>query len=242
MRPFQYLFTGCCLLSALADSAEFRVILEPRYKTEISSEVNSTITKIDRRMGEAFEKDALLMELDDTLYQAQYKKALGLVEKFKTELEAQERLFQSKVSSIAELFAAKAALITAQADLIIAERALERCKIFAPYSGNIVELFVELHERVEPGQKLLKIQDDTVLFAKLLLPSSILPLISIGKKIELRISGGSTVAEATISRIGTVIDPASNLVKVDAEINNEKRTLIPGMLALIQLGDPTPAP
>lgn len=224
------------IFSFSLDAIDIRAVIESKERTLITSEVNSTVKVINRRMGESFlEGDALIL-LNDVVFLAGLMKARAEVSKAEADFEAAKQLWADKVISHSDYRTAEAAVATAQADLALALKAFNACFIKAPYKGKVVSLFVKLYEHVEPTQQLIEILDDSVLIAKLLIPEIYLDQIKIGDSLKLKIMETGSIVDAKIVRVGAVLDPISSLFKVEAEIDNSNDELRAGMEGLLSLG------
>ncbi|MBB63804.1 MAG: hypothetical protein CMO81_01945 [Waddliaceae bacterium] len=215
----------------------YRVVLAPKHQTVLSSSVTTRVKETPKKMGENFVEGDLLVRLDDLIFRANVKKAQAVQERAQTELSAKEELFKDNVASFFELKDAMATLAVAEADLAVAQQELEGCSLLAPYTGKIVQLYVDDHEMVQPGQALVEIVDDSLLIARLLIPSLQLPKLKIAKVLNIHIRETGETIQARITQIGSVIDPASSMVKVDAEIDNSKGNLRAGMIGTTRLGN-----
>ena len=240
MRSFTLLFTLVCS-SLMASSVSidkilelsldgYRIVLAPVHQTVLSSQVTSRVIVTEKKMGETFEKGELLVDLDSAVFKANLDKTKAVMERARTQLDAQEQLFKDNVASLFELKDAIASLAVAEADYIIAQQDLEGCSIIAPYSGKVVTVFVDEHEMVQPGQPLIEIVDDRTLVARLLIPSFELPNVSLGQTLRIHVKETNSTVEAKITNIGSVIDPSSSMVKVDAEVDNSTGELRSGMI------------
>lgn len=221
------------LLAATGFAEEVRAVLEPKEQTLITSEVNSTVKAINRRMGQNFKQDEELLLLDDVVFKANLLKAQAQLTKAKTDFESARRLFNDKTISHSDYREAEAALAVAQADLALAEKAYNACFIKAPYTGKVIDVYVKQYERVQPGQNLIAILDDSTLIARVLIPDKYSDTIKIGDAVSVRVQETGTVEEAKIVRIGAIIDPVSSLMKVEAEIPNDSGKLRPGMEGML---------
>lgn len=220
----------------------FRVILEPRYSTTLSAGIESVVSVISYRLGEAFQADDLLIQLNAITYEATHRKAVALHERAKAELRIREELFVDEVASELEVAEARASKVSAEADMILAREQLNDCTLTAPYQGKVVDVFVEEHEMVRPGQPLIEIVDDTVLLAKMLIPARYLKDLSLEDEIQIRLMDNHETVTAVVKRIGAVIDPASSMVKVHAEIDNSDSRLRAGMIGTTNLDQKAASP
>jgi hypothetical protein len=70
----------------------FRIVLDPKERTVISSELNTPVAKIYKRMGDAFEPGDLLISLDQRVMEGNYGKAAAKREKARIEWEGKKQL------------------------------------------------------------------------------------------------------------------------------------------------------
>lgn len=216
-----------CSVQLLA--VDVRAVIEPTERTMFTSEINSTVKAINRKMGESFEQGETLLQLDDVVYLAGLMKARAAVSKGEADFEAAKKLWSDRVISHSDYRTAEAELATARAELALALKAFNACFIKAPYSGKVVNVFVKLYEHVEQNQQLMEILDDGVLIAKLLIPEAFLSNLKIDDMIDLKIMETGQTVQAKVVRIGAVLDPVSSLFKVEAEIDNANNELRAGM-------------
>lgn len=216
------------------DEGIVRVILDPIHRTLLSSEVASKVITVEKKMGESFQEGDLLIKLDAVIYQAGFDKAKALLKKAEADLAAAEQLYKERTASLSELREAEANREVAKADLILAEQKLKGCEIKAPYSGEVVAVFVNEFENVKNDQNLLEIVDSRVLLGKVLVHQEKIESINTGDTVPINLPGYQTPLMGTIKRIGAVIDPASGLIKIDIEIDNQKGNLRPGLVGTTQ--------
>lgn len=208
---------------------EFRVVLDPRYTATLSAEVTSSVREITKEMGDSFKAGNLLIKLDDILFQAAHKKSQFMLERAEEQLSAKEQLYKDNVASSFELKAAQADLASAEMELTIARKNLKSCSIKAPYQGRLKKVMVNKHEVIQMGQPLIKIVQDNTLLAKLLIPSDYYDKVKIGETLELKLKEINFPVKAIISHIGAVIDPASSMMQIFAEVDNYEGKLRAGM-------------
>ena len=195
------------------------------YKAEVVSQV----VKINKKMGQTFKKGELLIKLNDVLFLSNVKKAEASLEKAKVELDAKKQLFKDNVASLFELKEGEANVATAKADLALAKRNYQATDILAPYDGKVISVNIEEYETPQLGKSLIDVVDDNVLIARFLVPSSFLPKIKEGTPFVIQLKETGEKIPVKISRIGSVIDPSSGTVKIEADIDNSKGKIRTGM-------------
>jgi membrane fusion protein (multidrug efflux system) len=210
-------------------SDTIRVILDPLHKTQLSAEVSSTVVRITKKMGERFDKGEILIQLDDAIFIAHQEEAAADLEKTKTNLSAKKQLFQQDSASLLQVKEAEADVAAAHAKLVLATQNVNACTILGPYNGKVVDISVEEFELAKVGDPLMKTVDDSILIAKLLVPSDLWNSLKREKVLQIQIKETNTVEQAVIKRIGAIIDPSSSTIRVDAEIDNSDGRLQAGM-------------
>lgn len=215
----------------------FNVVLEARYQTTIYAQVTTPVLNVNKQLGDPFEEGEVLLELDDRVYEGNFKKSEALVTKFTTELEAKKQLFADDALSKFELDDGVSQLAGAEADKIIAHKMLLDTKIIAPYAGRVVKVNVKQFELAQQGKELVTLVDDAYLYAKFLVPSSLLRCLKVGAPLELYIKEAGKKVSSTIARIAPVIDPSSQTIVVEAGIENADHQLLAGMTGRVVLKD-----
>ena len=140
-------------------------------------------------------------------------------------------------TSAEELAEARRERAVATGRLAIARQQVEACAITAPWEGRIRRTLVREHQWIQPGTPVVEIIDDHVLVAKFLLPSHVVPVVTIGQKLHLTTHETSTEVSMTISHIAAELDPASVTFEVHAEIDNGDGKLRAGMNGMLRLSE-----
>jgi RND family efflux transporter MFP subunit len=205
------------------------VILAPHQRAVLSAEVASSVVAIGRELGQPFEKGEMLVQLDATIYEANRDKAAAQVASAKAQLQSKQNLLVDGSASVTEVETARMNLAVARANLIVARKELASCSVVAPFPGRVVEVLVNRHEVVQPGQELIRVVDDSVLRAQFLVPSTLLGELSIGRPVTVEVHETGQQVAGRISHIGGDVDAASSTVKVYAEIPNDAGELRGGM-------------
>ena len=224
-------------IEELLELNKLHAIFEPINKATLSAQISSPIIKINKLMGESFDSDEILIQLDDTVYQAYLSKWESALAKASTVLHAKQQLFQDGVSSLFDIKEAEAAVAAANAEVTLAKNQIQCCKIRGPYHGKVASLSIQTYELPQVGQALIDIIGDQILIAHFLFDASNLSKISLNQPMDILVKETGQKIQAKIIRIGAVIDPASSTVKVDAEIDNHDLNLVAGMTGYASLID-----
>ena len=217
--------------------------VQPQTQSALVSQVSGQITHINEqfREGGFFEKGQVLVELDDRDYKAEVKVArAGLLSAQQTLLEEQARAEQAKIDwqrlnsdkpandlvlRKPQLEAAKAKVLSAQAQLEKAELALERTKVTAPYSGRILSKSVDVGQVITSNTKLADIYATDYVEIRLPIKNKDLSLVSLPE--EYRNSQTATKQQPvtfTSDLIGSQ-QWQGNLVRTEGAIDTDSQQL-----------------
>lgn len=232
------ILTVCACLAypaaAQDNTWQARAVLKAVDRTILSSELAGKVEKLPLRVGDAFEKDDLLVGLGCELYRAQAEKVRAEHRAAAFEFENVQQL--NELGSIGELDVSMAQTQRAQSEaaLRIAKLNTQRCEIQAPYSGRVVSLQVARHESVRESQELIEIIDDQRLEAEIVVPASWLNGLGIGKPLTLHFEDVGISVAAEISGITPAIDTISQTLLLRAQVTGDTSSLLPGMSALAE--------
>jgi RND family efflux transporter MFP subunit len=217
---------------------ELRASLVARHQVVLSSEVAARIAELPYRDGEAFEAGSPLVSFDCAAHRARLARATALRDRARAHAAAAQRLDRSGVNSRLEVETAMAEAAAAEAEVTLARLPVERCAVFAPFSGRVVELRIAPHQFVPEGTPLLEIIDHRQLEVEVVAPSAWLVWLRPGQRFLVSIDETRRDHAARIDRIGARIDPVSQTVKVYARLDEDAEDLLPGMSGVARLGGP----
>jgi len=130
--------------------------VRPRTQTVLSAEVLGSIESISPKFvaGGVFNEREVLMRIDPTNYTVAVGKAEALIKQRQIEYDGAEKLLSQGYRAESEFASAGAALASAQAELVRAERDLERTFIRLPYEGMVLSKDTDIGQFVNPGTQL----------------------------------------------------------------------------------------
>lgn len=215
-----------------------RVQLVAPQSVTLSSELAGRVATLALREGDAFAAGDLLLELDCRLYQARHSKAEAERDQARAVHSVNAELDRLGSVSVLDLQIAATQMAVAEAELAIMAALLERCRISAPFSGRVAELYARPHQYIAEGEKVLGILNDRRLEVEMILPSPWLRWLQVGQTFRLTIDENGRFYQAKVSRIAPRVDPVSQSVKVFGLLDNPGRELRAGMSGTAQLSPP----
>lgn len=214
--------------------------VRPRTQTVLSAEVSGSVVSISPKFvaGGVFARDEVLMRIDPTNYTVAVDKAEALVKQRQIEYDGAAKLRSQGYRAESEYASSAAALAAAQAELVSAQRNLERTYIRLPYEGIVLGKEADVGQFVNPGTRLgvtfatdvaevrLALTDQDLAFLELPGAGEIAKTGSVrGPAVTLRAvqKGRPENWQATIVRTEGVVDERSRVTYAVAEVRDPYR-------------------
>lgn len=202
----------------------------------VSAEVAGKVREIHFESGEPVPAGALLLQLDDSIEQAEVKGLIADEGLGKLEFERAAQLLSDKLGSQADYDRTRATLQKTQADLAARRALLEKKAIRAPFPGILGIRLVDLGAYLEPGDRIVSLQQLDPVYVDFSLPERYQSSISHGQPVSIRVKAWPEERfEGTISAIDPRIDSNTRSVRIRATLANAKSLLRPGMFAEVKL-------
>jgi len=130
--------------------------VRPRTETILSAEISGSIVSISPKFvaGGVFQAGEELLRIDPSNYSVAVDRAKAALAQRQIEFDGAEKLRSQGYRAESEFASAAAALAAAKADLVNAERNLERSIIRLPYAGMVRTKEADLGQFVNPGTRL----------------------------------------------------------------------------------------
>lgn len=212
--------------------------VRPRTETILSSEVSGTITQISPKFvaGGVFQADEVLMRIDPTNYDVALQQADALVAQRQIEYDGAKKLKSQGYRAESELASAAAALATAKADRVRANRNLERTYIRLPYAGIVRAKETDLGEFVNTGTRLGVVFATDYAEIRLPLTDLDLAFIELPDATDIKSSGGATGPLVTLSAVrkGQQAEWSAQIVRTEGVVDDKSRVTY----AVARIADP----
>jgi len=222
-------------------------VVEARRQATLSAEISGKIESVSFDIDDKVNKGAVVIRIRDLEYRARLRKARAALTEARANLveselryERSEGLLNKKLIAQsafdevdANLKAAQARVVSAQADLAQAEELLGHTVVRAPYGGVVVQRHVEPGESIQPGQPIMTGYDPDSLRVSANLPQSIID--SLRQRREARVlllEDGSSLPLDRIT-IHPFANPRNHGFAVRLDLSPGHRQLYPGMLVKV---------
>lgn len=223
-------------------SESFRIssqgTVRPRTQTVLSAEVSGSIVSISPKFvaGGVFREGEVLLRIDPTNYTVAVDKSEALVKQRQIEYDGAKKLRSQGYRAESEFASAAAALAAAQAELVSAERNLERTYIRLPYEGIVLSKNTDIGQFVNPGTQLgVTFATDT---AEVRLPLTDLDLafVELPNAAELTETGSVDGPSVRLSAVqkGKFVEWDAQIVRSEGVVDERSRVTY----AVAQIADP----
>ena len=217
------------------ENADIRGELFAQQFTTLSSEIAARIQTIPFREGETFQQGNTLITFDCAVQLAKLDRANAILKAESSKARIVGKLDELHVSSRLEIATAEAGETKAKAELAMIQAEIKRCRIVAPFAGQVVSQSVQEHQYVKAGITVLEIHNPTKLELRFNIPSDWLQRFQPGHKFLVRIHETARSYPAKITGFGARIDAVNQVVKVTSVISGLFPELKPGMSGRVTL-------
>ena len=201
--------------------------VKPRTETVLSAEVQGTITSISPKFiaGGVFERNEVLMRIDPTNYEVALLQAEALVKQRTIEFEGADKLRSQGYRAETEYASAAAALASAEAELVRAQRNLERTHIRVPYEGIVRAKETDLGQFVNPGTRLGVVFATDYAEVRLPLTDSDLAFVDLPNAVEIGESGSADGPSVRLSAVqkGKLVEWDARIVRSEGVVDEKSR-------------------
>jgi membrane fusion protein (multidrug efflux system) len=206
----------------------------------VSAEIAGKVREIHFESGEPVEADAMLLQLDDSVEQAEVQGLIAEAGLGKLEFERAAQLLSEKLGSQADHDRTRANLQKTRADLAAKQALLEKKAIRAPFPGILGIRQVDVGAYLEPGDTIVSLQQLDPIYADFSLPERYQSSVSPGQQIKVQVKAWPEAEfDGVISAIEPRIDTNTRSVRIRATLANPDLLLRPGMFAEVRLLLPT---
>lgn len=209
-------------------------VIEAVHQATVSAQISGRVVKIHFDVDDYVAKGSVLLELRDKDQRARLKDAEARFQEADAEFKRTQEVFAKELVAKAVYDKAEARLKSAQARLQQAKEALEHTKVRAPYSGIVVQRYIELGETARVGQKLMTGLSLESLRANIQVPQSMIHQVRALQKARIILGDKQqTSLETSSLTISAAADAKSHTFLVRANLPQGFHGVYPGMFVKV---------
>jgi membrane fusion protein, multidrug efflux system len=203
---------------------------------DVAPQVGGVIVEIGFESGQNVKQGGALVQIDDTVEQADLKSNQAALKNAELALERQRALVGSAATTKANLDAALTARDQASAQVDRTRALIAQKRIVAPFSGRLGLRRVDVGQYVSPGTVLVTLQNLDPMFIDFPMPEQRLGQLKAGQVIEVEVD--AYPGEVFTGKIGSIdarVSAETRNIIVRGEIENRQDKLRPGMFGNVSV-------
>ena len=220
--------------------------LTPFTEATVKAKVAGELTEVRVREGEAVKEGQILARIDPTEVQARVAARQADVEAARAQVVLAEKNRKMQKALLDKGFIAQTAFDSvqstldvavarqraAEAELVVAKKALGDAVLVAPFAGMVAHRHVQAGERVAVDGKVVTVVDLARLQLEAAVPAAEISLLSVGQNVAFRVDGfGERQFAGRLDRINPSTVSGSRSINVYAVIDNPDGVLRGGLFA-----------
>jgi membrane fusion protein (multidrug efflux system) len=225
--------------------ASYLAMVKFDHETDLNFKVGGIVVAIgpaanaDWDEGTPVKAGTVLAELKQSDFKNALDSARAKAELAGKTLERFRKLRETDAISQQEFDVTEADWRTAKASLDQAEQNLKDSRLVADKNGVILARYINRGVTVQPGQRVLRFADTSVMSVELGLPDRLIGKLTPGQEIEVKISAfeGMPPFKGRVSEVGVAASGEGRLFRVVIKVPNPDGLLRSGMTARIHVSD-----
>ena len=202
---------------------------------ELSTETAGIIQDIYLEEGKAVNKGDLLIKINDSDLQAQFRRAEFRLNLAEDRESRQKQLLDKGGISQEEYDATLNEVNVLRAEVALIEAQIAKTEVRAPFSGQLGLKYVSDGSYISPNSQIATLQDIDPIKIDFSIPERYASLVTVGSKVLFTVQGIEKQMVATVYAKEPKIDSDTRTLQVRARSNNKDGNLLPGAFANLEL-------
>jgi len=216
----------------LADDAQAVGSVRARQGVMLRPEVSGRIARIGFTDGQRVKRGQLLVQLDDTLQQAQLKQAQAQASIARTNLQRSRELVGQGFISQSAVDQNAAALEVAQAQVALAQAQAQRMRILAPFDAIAGIRSVDVGDYLKDGADIVQLEDIASVWVDFRLPERFSARVKTGQPVEVSLDAMPGRAfSGRVDALDSLIEANGRSLLIRARLDNPGGELKSGLFA-----------
>jgi membrane fusion protein (multidrug efflux system) len=216
----------------LTDDVQAVGSLKSSQGVMLRPEVSGRIARLGFVEGQRVQRGQLLVQLDDTLQQAQLKQAEAQASIARTNLQRSRELLAQNFVSQSAVDQNAASLQVAEAQVALAQAQLARMRVLAPFDGTAGLKLVDIGDYVKDGADVVNIEDLTALTVQFAVPERYIDRLRVGQPVDVAVDAlPGRSFKGRVQAVDSQVDANGRALQVLAQVDNPGALLKPGMFA-----------
>jgi membrane fusion protein (multidrug efflux system) len=203
---------------------------------DISPQVGGVVSAINFESGQDVPKGQLLVQIDDSVEQADLKSNLATLRNAELALERQRQLIAGGSTATAQVDSALAARDSAAAAADRTRALIAQKALAAPFAGRLGLRKIDAGQYIQPGTSIVTLQQLDPVDVDFPVPEQDISRVAVGQPLEISVDAfEGKVFSGKVTSVDARVSIESRTILVRAQIANPKAELRPGMFANVAL-------
>ncbi len=216
----------------LTDDVQAVGSLKSSQGVMLRPEVSGRIARLGFVEGQRVQRGQLLVQLDDTLQQAQLKQAEAQASIARTNLQRSRELLAQNFVSQSAVDQNAASLQVAEAQVALAQAQLARMRVLAPFDGTAGLKQVDVGDYVKDGADIVNLENLAALTVQFAVPERYIDRLRAGQPVDVAVDAlPGRSFKGRVQAVDSQVDANGRALQVLAQVDNPGALLKPGMFA-----------
>lgn len=224
--------------SADAASRSYVGTVRPSKSVVLSCPYSGTLKTFAARRGDAVTKGDVVADVESQAVRSSWKMAHAALEQAEDGYRRLMQVHETGSVTDVKVVEVKTQLDRARASAEAADSALAACKVKAPFSGVVSDVFAEEGVELSPAEPLVRLLDVSSLEIEISVPENEVGLLSSGQVASVSVPAlGGVGFSAVMDTRGLVASPVSHSYGCTLVPASEVQGLMPGMVCKVTFAD-----
>jgi len=216
---------------------EVRGNVNSRANAVVSAEMMGRVVSTRVQEGDQIAAGQVILELDKSVMKNNVEELKTSIELARTVFERQKRLWDQNIGTEIQFLQAKNNMEGLERRLQTLESEMNKLTVRAPFSGTIDQLNVRVGEMLSPGSPIALLTSTRDMYVTGEVSERYVGRFASGDSVDVSFPFVNTSLSATISSVGTVINPNNRTFSVEINLKNVPNNVKPNMIASLLLVD-----
>lgn len=203
---------------------------------DVSPQVGGVVRTINFESGQDVQKGDLLVQIDDSVEQADLKSNLATLRNAELALERQRQLIAGGSTATAQVDSALAARDSAAAAADRTRALIAQKALAAPFAGRLGLRKIDAGQYIQPGTSIVTLQQLDPIDVDFPVPEQDISRVADGQPLEISVDAfEGKLFSGKVTSVDARVSIESRTILVRAQVTNPKGELRPGMFANVAL-------
>ena len=203
---------------------------------DVAPQIGGVIVAINFESGQDVKKGSPLVQIDDSVEQADLKANQATLRNAELGLDRQRQLVSTNATTKAQLDAATAGRDSAAAQVDRTRALIAQKKLVAPFDGRLGLRRVDVGQYVSPGTPLVTLQQLDPMLIDFPMPEQRMGELKVGQTVEVEVDAyPGKIFKGKIGSIDARVSAETRNVLVRGEVDNPGQLLRPGMFGNVSV-------